>query len=437
MTQTRHINTGNRVSVLQDSAYIGMAWPGSSMASLVRNGTVAAAALTAIVILASSLHAREPNWTIIDNVANYPTGACPERLRLVDLAWSEIAPNMIKDNAVKHLWITRCEWSKTETRWAADVVQLKHLESLILDDVVLQLDDFVKLRGTATLVQLEVRNTLSFTDECAIAVGQVPSIRKTNVTCERLTEKGLTGLTALGNLTSLTLRAVVLASGALPRILQGCPLVELNIQGVCQYSREDYVFLSDKSTITILHLNGIAPSDEEFVLLKKLPLTSLSVANILKVSDGALGEVIRSASLTQLEITFGNQIDGSFLREFGKSSGLEALSLRSISGDTPMDLKSVKGLTKLREVQLSGLRLCTELALQVIGEVKSLEVIRILDGENLTREALMGIQSFPAVREIEIYWLSKFTMPQLQEIAEALQKCFKDRVVTVALSNKG
>ncbi|GIK76303.1 MAG: hypothetical protein BroJett021_52910 [Chloroflexota bacterium] len=355
------------------------------------------------------------------------------------MAWAEVAPRIVADDVVRELWLTNCHLPKDRVAWTSDLTSLSRLSHLILDRTPVTPEDLTRLGGHAMLTHLRIRNYADFSDSCAIRLGQMERLREIAVEeCSSLTIEGMAGLTALGNLDALELGSIrTLQAGEIGRVLGKCKLNSLTLHGLLLLSHDDWKSLASHKSLTSLHIVGAAPTDDDIILLKDLSLSHLSLANINLASDNALGEVIRSLPLLSLKLTVGKQVTGVFLADFGKARQLRNLSLSAPYGDKAMDTSVLRHLTSLKNVQLSGARICTDQSLTALLGIKGIECIRILDGGTLSKESILNLKSASSLMEIEIYWMNQFTVWQLDEIRTELKKAFGERPVVVVLRKEG
>lgn len=386
------------------------------------------------VVAAEGSYIDEEGWVVVSRNTAYPDKDPPKRLKLEDCSWKDFSKHILEDNCLEELWLWSVALPDELDQWGDDLSKLKALAHVSIGYGTSTPEVITQLARANALTSLSLQ-WAHVTANVAVPISKLTKLRSLELShlASDFGVKNLETMVAHGGITSLALHGPLLNNGDLSKLLKHCSLHTLTLWGTLRLSHDDYKSLAAQALLTNLDLYGASPTDEELAELGCLKLTSFSIGTLTKASDDGIAALLCVLPLRELNLTLGQQISGSFLKDLGKAADLTHLTISS-HGKEPLSIDPIKDLLALQWVQLVGSRVCVDSNVAVLTKLSSLKELRLVDGGSLSKEAIIQLSSSKSITSIWISLLAQFTLDELYDIRSGLVSGFGDRKVIIWLT---
>lgn len=321
-----------------------------------------------------------------------PTAQVPDDpLAVASLEQSGAGVEKAADGTARKVW-----FMDIQAR-AEDLAQLKglpHVEEVSFIRTKVTAAALAHLKSLPRLKSLKLR---SVSDEGAVQIGDIQSLKSLDLTYANITDKGLLALCRLKGLRQLNLYGTKVTSAGVQSLTSLHDLRELDLST----STVDDTAISAVSALTkleTLKLGGAGLTDQATTSLAKLPnLRDLGLART-HLTDASAPNLAKLTKLERLDLQ-NTRLSDAGVAELTTLGQLRHLEL----GSTQVGDEGVRNLVRLSKLESLGLgdSRITDAALVDIGRMRNLKQLAV--SPNITDAGLVQIGK---LTRLETLWLS-------------------------------
>ncbi|MBK8208479.1 MAG: hypothetical protein IPK87_17070 [Planctomycetes bacterium] len=387
------------------------------------------------------LHAEElaeESWAVVQNKPDATQLMNRKRVKLYAVEWAVLfnAIDLTSRDSVTDLWLCDCSVPDAPAAWAEDLTRFKSLRRLIIDRVRQVTSLHLRnLRGASVPVEIEVRTQANFDSSWLEAFADLSQLERLECWyCADIDRKAFCGLKGLRNLKRLLLADVITLPDSFNLWLPQQGLRELELRGSFQLDEEEIEVLAGAPQLVSLALKGGRIGDAHLIHLEGGKLRSLALTLGSSVTESALSRLIKSLSLTHLELHNSVNLTGELFDDLGKSMACESIVFTSLPAITTSKLAGLEKLQRLRRLEVSGPSLANDALIAIASRLPKLETLRMLEASAATVQGLLIIGNLKVVTKVFVSGLSHVNAAELNSVRAKISEAFGDRPVDLTLN---